>query len=256
MPTTGPDRAEAAFWATYLRNRNVDVATAHDGAVAVAGGYAICAARASQQVALAVGSSRPLDDDDIAVLEAFYRSRGVPVRIEIGATALERDRALLERHGFTLEDDGAYAFYETTAAPDAANDGVAVHLAHDRPSWVRLMANAFAGDAAPDERRMRSIELCGAAAAAVFIAELGGVPAGGGALGICGEHALLYCGAVLAQHRGRGVHRALVDARVAEARTRGFVRAAMKVAIGSASERSARAAGFDRVLTTRRLRRA
>ncbi len=164
MPT-GADRAEAAFWATYLRNRNVDVATAHDGAVAVAGGYAVCARATTRPVAFAVGSSRPLTDDDVAVLDAFYRSRGVPVRVEMRETAIERDRALLDRHGFALEDERSRSTKRlarrTATSPGA---GIAVRLERDRASWVRLCARVRGGRRAGSGRSFE--ELCAAAAAA------------------------------------------------------------------------------------------
>jgi [ribosomal protein S18]-alanine N-acetyltransferase len=254
MPTTGADRAEAAFWATYLRNRNVDVATANDGAASVAGGYAIYAAGSALGTALAVGSTHALTDDDVAVLDAFYGRRGAPVRVEMRESSVERDRALLDRHGFTREH-AAYAIYETTGMPDG-DDDVAVHAERDRSSWVRLVATAFADGAAPDPVRVRSIELCAAAAANVFIAHAGGVPAGGGALGISGEFALLYCGAVLPAFRRRGIHGALLRARIAAARARGFARAAIKVESGSDAERAVHAAGFERTVRTLRLGRS
>ncbi len=37
-------RAEAAFWSAFLRNRNVDAGTSADGALPVAGGFALCLA--------------------------------------------------------------------------------------------------------------------------------------------------------------------------------------------------------------------
>jgi len=255
MATTGPDRADAAFWATYLRNRNVDVATANDGAVAVAGGFAIYAAGSAMQLAFAAGSSRPLLDDDVTAIEAFYRARGAPVRLEAREDVLERDRAVLERHGFTPYD-AAYAFYETHAPPGDAGGGATVRAASDRAAWARLVASAFADGGAPDATLLRTVEHCAAAAAGLFVAEIDGAEAGAAALGISGEYALLYCGAVLPAFRRRGVHRALLYARIANARARGFARATIRVRVDSAAEASARAAGFAPTLRARRVQRA
>jgi len=249
------DRAEAAFWAAFLRNRNVDDVTAGDGAVALAGGYALCAARSHHQVALAAGSTRALSADDLAVLEAFYRARGLPARLELREDALERDRSVLEHAGFTIAPE-AYVFYESDGTPEPRGDGIAVRAAGDRTAWARLVTSAFAGSHDDDADTPRSIELAAAAAAAVFIADVDGVPAGGAALGLAGEFAYLYAGAVLPAFRRRGVHRALVRARIADARARGMGRAMTKVLRGSAADEAFRTAGFTPAIVTRRARRA
>jgi ribosomal protein S18 acetylase RimI-like enzyme len=248
------DQAEAAFWAAFLRNRNVDVASADDGAVAVAGGYALYASGAYQQVALAVGSSRPLDEDDLAVLAAFYGERGRPVRIEVREQALERDRPLLERARFAF-GDGALRFFERPVDGRSEAPDVLVRRTSDHSEWLRIVTTAFADGETADEESRRSLELSASASAALFVAEVDGVAAGGAALGVAGEFAFLYCGGVLPRFRRRGVHRALVLARVAEARARGIARAMVKVADGSLAERTVRGAGFEPTLTVRRLTR-
>ncbi len=248
------DRAEAAFWAAFLRNRNVDAATAADGAVALAGGYAICALGAHQQVALAAGSTRALTEDDLTVLDGFYRARGLPARLEIREDALERDGPLLERAGFTFEPQ-AYVFYEHDCTPNPVGDDVTVRPTSDRTAWARLVTAVFAA-AWGDPETPRTIELCAGAAATLFVAEIDGAPAGGAATGIAGEFAYLYSGGVLPAFQRRGVHRALIHARIADARVRGMSRTMTKVLRGSASEAAFSSAGFEPRIATRRARRA
>ena len=55
-----PDRVAALLWAAFLRNRNVDAGTAGDGAIPVAGGYAIYVAGTHLDHALGAGTTRPL----------------------------------------------------------------------------------------------------------------------------------------------------------------------------------------------------
>ena len=55
-----PDSAAAAFWAGYIRNRNVDERTAADGALPVAGGYALYVAGTAFDRVLGAGWDRPL----------------------------------------------------------------------------------------------------------------------------------------------------------------------------------------------------
>ena len=89
------DRIEAAFWAAFLRNRNVDAATAGDGAVAVAGGYALCAAGTLVTYAVGAGAARPLRADDFEVVEGFYGARGLPARFELETATADAAEALL-----------------------------------------------------------------------------------------------------------------------------------------------------------------
>jgi len=247
------DRAEASFWAAYLRNRNVDLGSADDGAVPVAGGYALCAVGTHYQLGLAVGSARPLTDDDVRVLESFYARRKLPVRLEVRDEVLSRDRALLEAHGYDV-DDLRLDLFESSALPAAGPSNVVVHPAGSRARWARLVARAFADGGEPDEKTRRSAELI-AAASRLFVAEIDGVPAGGGALAIAGDVAFLFSGAVLPQFRGRGVHRALLHARAAFGASHGTARAAFKTVERSPAARSAERAGFERAMTLRRLGR-
>ena len=248
------DRAEASFWAAFLRNRNVDLGTAEDGAVAVAGGYAIAIVGTYGQVALAIGSTRPLTADDLGVLEAFYRRRALPVRIEVRQDVLERDRALLDEHGYELAEI-RFGLFETSAIPEASPTGVVVRLAPNRAAWVRLVTRAFAEGGEPDAESRRSAEVTAAAASRLFVAEVDGVAAGGGAVGISGEVAFLFSAAVLPEFRGRGVHRALLSARAAFGAAHGAARSALKAVDEGAAARSAERAGFCRTTILRRLRR-
>ncbi|HEV3087354.1 MAG TPA: GNAT family N-acetyltransferase [Candidatus Elarobacter sp.] len=248
------DRAEASFWAAYLRNRNVDDGSAEDGAVAVAGGYALCALGTYTQLALAVGSTRPLTDDDASVLEGFYGRRELPVRLEVRQEVVDRDRALFDARGYELADI-RFGMFESAAVPGELPGHVTVRPAGSRPGWVRLVTRAFAEGNEPDAESLKSAEMSAAAASRLFVAEVDGVPAGAGAVGIAGEVAVLYSGAVLPQFRGRGVHRALLRERVAFGALHGAARAAMKAVDGSPAAHSAQRAGFERTMTLRRLRR-
>jgi GNAT superfamily N-acetyltransferase len=248
-----PDRAEAAFWAGYLRNRNVDAGTADDGAVAVAGGYAIYVKGSCHQVAHAVGSARPLREDDLGVLEGFYRRRGSPVRLELRDDVLARDRDLLERAGYEPAAE-AIGLYETAAIPDAAGGSITVRQTTDRAGWVRLVSRAFADASEVQDASRRSAEVCAAAAHGLFVAEVDGVAAGAGAAAVLpGEVTYLFCGGVVPELRGRGVHRALLRARALFGATRGANRTAVKAFDGTAAERSIRRAGFERIAVLRRV---
>jgi GNAT superfamily N-acetyltransferase len=102
----------------------------------------------------------------------------------------------------------------------------------------------------------RTLETAAAAAHVLLIATLDGEDAGTGAFRISGETALMMNGAVLPAFRRRGVHQALVAARLAVAQERGATWAAIKTVADSPVERSAVKLGFTRTGLRRRVHRA
>ncbi len=256
------DRTEAAFWAAYLRNRNVDQGSAQDGALAVAGGYALCANGTFLQYAIGAGSTRPLRPDDLDVVREFYRRRGLPPRLELAESVLTRDAGVLRGAGF-LEDGVAMAVSATEIGgpgerPTTGSgvETVAVRGASERRNWIDVVVRGFADTIPPDElpRLIRATEVCSHAAQGLFVASADGVTIGGAAVAVYGDLAFLFSAAVLPEHRGRGAHAALLAARLAFARARGATRAAFKTVPDSPSERSARRLGFARTHIRRRVR--
>jgi GNAT superfamily N-acetyltransferase len=89
-----------------------------------------------------------------------------------------------------------------------------------------------------------------AAGAFFFIAEVDGVPAGGGMLSIHQEVASLGGAGTLPEFRNRGVQKALLVARLALAAESGCVLAMVATMPGSGSQRNVERQGF-RVVYTR-----
>jgi GNAT superfamily N-acetyltransferase len=252
-----PDRVSASFWAAFLRNRNVDAGTSADGAIPVAGGYAIYVAGTHLDHALGAGTTRPLRADDLDVVEEFYAARALGARFELDEAALARDGKLLRSRGYA-EEDATLAMLEGPVAAGAATPGrVAVRTTTDRRAWADLATQAFTdADAHMDAGLLRrTIQVEAAAVHVLVIASLDGKDAGTGALFTDGDLAVLMGGAVLPEFRGRGVHSALLAGRLALAHARGAKRAAVKTAVGSPVERSAARFGFERTGLRRRLRR-
>jgi GNAT superfamily N-acetyltransferase len=77
-----------------------------------------------------------------------------------------------------------------------------------------------------------------------FLAFADGEPAGGGMLGLANGVALLSGDGVLPRHRGQGLQKALIQARLAFARDRGCDLACASTAPGTASQRAYEACGF------------
>jgi GNAT superfamily N-acetyltransferase len=94
-----------------------------------------------------------------------------------------------------------------------------------------------------------------AAAHGLVIAAVGGRDAGVGALAVSNELALLFAAGVVPELRRRGVHRALLQARLDIARARGATLAMLKTPAGSSVERAAAELGFARTGLRRRVTR-
>jgi GNAT superfamily N-acetyltransferase len=247
----GPDRA-AAFWAAFLRNRNVDAGTAGDGAIPVAGGYAIYVSGTRLDFALGAGSTRALRADDLTVVEEFYAARAHSARFELDVTVLARDGALLHDRGYS-EEDCTLAILEGPVSASPAAGPVTVRTTTNRRAWTELASRAFLDESHDVAVLRRTLQTMAAAAHVLVIASLHGDDVGAAALGISGDTALLCSGAVLPAFRRRGVHQALMAARLAIAHERGVNAAAVKTVADSPVERSARKLGFARTALRRRV---
>jgi GNAT superfamily N-acetyltransferase len=238
-------RTEAAFWSAFLRNRNVDARSADDGAVSIAGGYALCLVGTHLEYAVGVGSTRPIRPDDLDIARDFYAHRGLLPRLEVDDEILARDRAVLAAAGYA-EDGVRLVVLQASIGSAAVPEGITVRTVTNRRAWSDLVARAFA-DVSPeaDQARLRrTTEAYAASAQGLVIASIDGVDAGAAAVGITGDLALLYSAAVLPAYRERGVHRALTAARLALAKGRGATRAALKTMPDSPVIRSAADFGF------------
>jgi GNAT superfamily N-acetyltransferase len=108
---------------------------------------------------------------------------------------------------------------------------------------------------ADGSRLRRTTHVCASAASALVAIRFDGRLVGGGALGVTGDAAFLFCSSTLPQFRRQGVHSALLAARLALGRSRGATFAFLTAAPGSPAMLSAQAAGFNPTYVRGRLRR-
>ena len=248
--------AESVFWASYARNIPTTGDTRDTGAVPVAGGYALCVQGTWLDYALAAGRMLPLRADDLQTLDGFYTSRGLVPQAELHPTVAERDADLLTAWGYApvrtvavLERDIAAGLPEPALTVESM-DG-------RRSEWTELLVAAFADATAPSEadRLRRSLAASIAAGAQLFAARVDGRLVGGASLGMYGDVGFLMGAATLANFRNRGVHEALIAARLRAAEARGATYAFLKTDPDSTSMRSAERAGFTRAYDRVRMRK-
>jgi ribosomal protein S18 acetylase RimI-like enzyme len=249
------ERAEAAYWATYARNIPTTDDTRDTGAIPVAGGYAICLQGSSIQYGLGVGTSRPLREDDLRIVDEFYGSRGLTPRLELHPLVAERDAPLVAGWGYGSELQ--MMMLEREIGRDSVRPA-AFHietLTSRKLEWTDLIVAGLADTVPPAElvRARRTAYVCASAASSLVAIRIDGKLAGGGALGVTGDAAFLFCSAILPEFRRRGIHTGLIAARVAIGRSRGATFAFMTVPPGSFALASAQAAGFTATYTRVRL---
>ena len=190
----------------------------------------------------ALGLVDPLSRHDLEAVETFL---GAPTVLELSPGADASLWPLLAERGYRV-----HQFQQMWACPLAGQEAAASEAtirtarAEEAELYNRLTCAAFLErddwqDLEPPFRV--SLEVPDAWG---FLAFVGGLPAGGGMLGIVDGVALLSGDGVLPGHRGRGLQKALILARLAFARRLGCDVACASTAPGTPSQRSYEACGF------------
>ncbi|WP_437565973.1 GNAT family N-acetyltransferase [Sorangium sp. So ce542] len=249
------EAAEAAKVEAAAREVAARVPARGAAVAVIAGGRAAFVAphiRLSRAAGL--GMSGPVEARDVEALEDFYASRGTAARILVSPFAHPSLLARLGERGFRL--DSLDAVLVRYLAPDAEVDGpepaarggvVVRRAARDEGSaWVAASLAAFATPGEPPPDRGDIFDACfhDPGSAYFFASSPDGAVAGVGAVHVHERVALLFAGGTLEAHRGRGVQRALIDARLAYARDAGCDLAYSVAQAGSTSQRNLERAGL------------
>ncbi len=247
------ERCEGGLWATYARNIATSADTQDTGAIAVAGGFAICLQGTFLEYAIGIGAVRPLDETDLGAVEAFYTRRGLPARVELHEDVAARDAGLLAAAGYRPEL--TLDVYEAEIGPIDVTPplGLTVEKTENRVEWAEVLVES--SDGSDRARTTRSVQV-NAHAAVLYAVVADGQMVGGGAVSTFEDGALLFSGGVLPAYRHRGAHQALIRSRLAYARSRGSSFAVLKTTADSPVAANALACGFARTHSRVRLRKA
>jgi ribosomal protein S18 acetylase RimI-like enzyme len=208
----------------------------------------------------------PLDEAEIACLEAIYDARGGEIRVEQSSLADPAVAAMLTRRGFALmgyENVLGLALTPAVVSAfarerDAARaDGIEVSPvpADERAAWIRtasegfLTPDSYDGPPPTETFARESMEqifadFSGAPGCLFYFARRGGEIAGSGALRIVDGLAQLAGASTLPPHRRRGVQSALLRARLVEAAAAGCDLAVVTTEPASRSQANVQRAGF------------
>lgn len=249
------DLAEAALTAGVVR------AVAEPGArvLEVAGGVAAFARPGSpMNKAIGIGFDGPVRTDDVDAILDLCRAGGAPARAELSTLIDPAVFAAFADRGFRLQSFEHVLGHRIDPASTAASaTGIEVVRTCDRASEAVWGEVAVAGFLVPDGTGAAEEELPRAALEQVmadftrapglerYVAKIDGRPVGAASCRFDRGIAQLCGATTLAPFRRRGVQRALLAARLADAARRGCDLAVVTTAPGSQSQANVQRQGFD-----------
>lgn len=256
------DRAEGRFVASVAEGMGARRGDSRTLIRPISGGMSVYAGPHSpMNKVIGVGLDGPLDVEALEAIEREWRARDEAVRIELSILADPSiPVALSERgyhvHGFenvlarTLDDGLAIDDND-----DARRITIERLRKEDERTWIDIAVTAFThldgtGSTADDSSQMAAVEevmsdFLAAPGLLTYLARLDGRPVGEGALCLAGDNIALLAGAgTLPDARGRGVQKALLRRRLADAREAGADLAVVVTAPGTRSQENVMRRGF------------
>lgn len=256
------ERAEASICADFARALRDSSRVLVEP---IAGGFAVYAGPgAPMNKIVALGLDEVLDDEAIARVEALWRSRREPVRVELAELARPEVGTTLTGRGYRLigfEDVMGLGLIETQPAvsePPAVRGLSIERPAHDDVAeWVEVTVNGWmqldGTGTRPEESYSREAledmmrDFVRPAAVQRYLARLDGVPVAAASIRLDDGLAQLCGATTLPAFRRRGIQTALLAARLRDARDAGCDLAVVTTAPGSKSQANARRQGFQQL---------
>ena len=205
---------------------------------------------------IGIGFSGTIDDGALAAVEADWRERNEPPRVELSTLAAPSLGATLTAHGYRLQGFENVLALPLEGRPPGAHADIAVELVREGEDadWLDAIITGFAH---PDGTGVTTEVIPREALAPIMeefrlakgmtrcVARIDGEPAGAASVRFDAGIAQLCGAATLPRFRRRGVQRALLDARLAWARDAGSDIAVVTTAPGSQSQANAHTQGFS-----------
>lgn len=207
--------------------------------------------------AFGLGLNGPVTEAELVAVEDFYRGHESAVNIETCPLADPSLLKLLNERGYRAIEYSNVLVRELTDPDSQAWPNTTSEIRVRRPaedeaeSYSLLVMKSFFESTEIAPEFLNIFKSCFFAAGAVFfLAEVDGVPAGGGMMSIHQGVASFGGAGTLPEFRNRGVQRALLLARIAHAAESGCDLAMVATNPGSGSQRNVERLGF-RVVYTR-----
>lgn len=220
--------------------------------IEIAGGCAIFVGADSPLTqAVALGFNGPVSEAEIDTLEAFFRSRGAKVSIDLCPLAHPSLLEILGRRGYRAAEFNNVLVKRIAGAPIVLAPRVRRALAGEDDLWSHTVGRGFfdQGDLTTAEMDVGRAIFAMDGALCYLAVSATGEPAGGGALAVRTGLATLFADSTVAAFRRQGFHRELIAARLNEAIALGCDTAAASTLPGSTSQRNFERFGFEVVYT-------
>lgn len=214
----------------------------------VAGGCAVFVGAGSPlSHAVGIGLDGPVTGAEIDRLEAFYRSRGGKVSVELCPLA---DAGILEtlgERGYRVTEFNNVLVKRLAGTPIVLTPRVRRALPDETDIWSHTVGRGFfeAHELTTEEMDVgRAIFAMPGALCYLAVTESGEL-AGGAAAAVYSGLATLFADSTIADHRRGGLHRELIAARLNEALAQGCDLATASTLPGSGSQRNYERMGFE-----------
>jgi GNAT superfamily N-acetyltransferase len=214
----------------------------------IAGGCAIFVGADSPLTqAVGIGLNGPVGCAQVDELEAFFRSRGGPVSIDLCPHADPDFIEILAARGYRITEFNNVLVRRLDGVEIAFTPRIRRALASEADVWSHTVGHGFFESAELTTAEMDVGRAIFAMPGALCYLEAteGGQLAGGGALALYDGLAILFADSTIPAWRRAGLHRELIAARLNEAVARGCVMATASTLPGSGSQRNYERAGFQ-----------
>ena len=213
----------------------------------IAGGCAIfVGAESPLTEAVGLGLNGPVSEATVRELEAFFRSRGAPVSIDLCPHADPGFLESLAGRGYRMTEFNNVLVRRLGGLEIAFTPRIRRALGSEADLWSHTVGQGFF-----EQPELSTAEMdvgravFGMPGALCYLAVMeSGQPAGGGVLAVYDGLASLFADSTVPAHRRTGLHRELIAARLNEAVARGCTLAAATTQPGSASQRNYERLGF------------
>jgi GNAT superfamily N-acetyltransferase len=217
----------------------------------IAGGVAVyCGAESPLSHALAIGMHGPVTPGEMDEIEAFFQQHEAPVTIDLCPYADPSLRVRLSERNYRIAD-----FSHVMARcclpgeplpPESPGIEVRPAAPGEEDLYIKTVIGGFFSRAelSEEEHRIGKI-LFHMPCSSSHLAFVDGHPAGGGAISTRNGVASLFGDATIPAFRGRGVHSAVIRARMAEAQASGCDLLTAGTQPGSGSQRNYERMGFQ-----------
>jgi GNAT superfamily N-acetyltransferase len=222
--------------------------------IATCGGFASFAGVGSPLThAIGLGMNGPIAADDFDRMEEFYRSRGSSVNLDFCPLADPSLMELVGARGYRIVESNNALVGPVIGGADSH---VRLATSDEVELWNMTVLRGFfpIGTPSPTDLDIGRLLLQLDDATGWFAFDDGG-PASGGAMNIRNKLALLFADSTLENHRGKGLHLALIRTRLKHAAEQGCDLATASTVPGSISQRNYERAGFRVAYTKLNLQR-